>query len=166
MSAFREPLNKPVIIFGCGNILIGDDGFGPAVVAHLLENRVLPADVAAIDVGTSIRDLLFDMVLISERPRLIFIVDSVFNSGHPSGAIFELDVDEIPCAKVSDFSPHQFPSLNLLSELRDGAGVLVRVLAVQAGKMPEQVGEGLSAPVMAAVPKACEWLLGQIEEGR
>lgn len=165
MSAVRELLMKPVLIFGCGNILIGDDGFGPAVIDHLLENCELPANVAAIDAGTSIRELLFDMVLMSERPEIIFIVDSVFNSDHAPGEIFELDVSAIPSAKVCDYSPHQFPSFNLLSELRDGAGVQVRVLAVQA-QLPEGVGEGLSAPVRAAVPRACEWLLRQIEERR
>ncbi len=164
MSAFGDALNKPVVIFGCGNTLIGDDGFGPAVVGYLPGNYELPADVAVIDAGTSIREFLFDMVLMPGGPRLIFIVDTVLNSPYPAGEIFELDVDAISSEKVSDFSPHQFPSLNLLSELRQGAGVRIRVLAVQAGKMPEEVYEGLSAPVAAAVPKACEWLLGQIEE--
>ena len=155
---------KPVLIFGCGNILIGDDGFGPAVVDHLLENFKLPSHVAALDVGTSIRELLFDLVLMSERPRLIIIVDSVVNSPHRPGEIFELDVDQIPSIKVNDFSLHQFPSVNLLRELREGAGVKVRVLAVQVGKIPDEIEQGLSDPVRAAVPVACEWLLREIEE--
>ena len=55
--------DKSVVVFGCGNILYGDDGFGPAVIKHLQENYPLPADVLVLDVGTSIRDILFDLVL-------------------------------------------------------------------------------------------------------
>ena len=59
---------KSILIFGCGNILWGDDGFGPAVIAHLKEHYLLPDDVLALDVGTSIRDILFDLIL-SEKSR-------------------------------------------------------------------------------------------------
>jgi coenzyme F420 hydrogenase subunit delta len=56
-----EMFEKSILIFGCGNILWGDDGFGPAVIQCLNEQYRLPADVLALDVGTSIRDLLFDL---------------------------------------------------------------------------------------------------------
>ena len=29
--------DKNVLVFGCGNILLGDDGFGPRVIEELLE---------------------------------------------------------------------------------------------------------------------------------
>ncbi|MHC1727751.1 MAG: hydrogenase maturation protease [Syntrophobacteraceae bacterium] len=164
MSSIRDLFTKPVLIFGCGNVLIGDDGFGPAVIDHLLENFELPAQVAAMDVGTSIREILFDLLLMSERPRAMFIVDAVFESARQPGEIFEIDISGIPQKKVNDFSLHMFPSVNLLNDLQDGAGVKIRVLAVQAGKMPDEIQPGLSAPVEAAVPKACEWLLREIEE--
>lgn len=160
----QELFTKPVLIFGCGNTLIGDDGFGPAVIDYLLANFELPSHVAAVDVGTSIREILFDLALMPERPKYIYIVDSVFDSPHGPGEIFELDVAQIPSIKVNDFSLHQFPSVNLLRELQDGAGVTVRVLAVQVGKVPEEIEPGLSGPVEAAVPKACEWLLREVEE--
>ena len=34
-----------VIIFGCGNLLMGDDGFGPAVIEELLEKVLLEAEL-------------------------------------------------------------------------------------------------------------------------
>ncbi len=164
MSTIRELFTKPILIFGCGNILIGDDGFGPAVVEHLLENFELPEQVAAVDAGTSVRELLFDLALMSERPKHIIIVDSVLDSPLQPGEIFEMDVSGIPSIKVNDFSLHLFPSVNLLKELQEGAGVNVRVLAVQVGKVPDRVEPGLSEPVRAAVPRACEWLLEKIKE--
>ena len=166
MSTVQDLFTKPVLVFGCGNILIGDDGFGPAVIDHLVENFNLPSYVAAIDVGTSIRELLFDLVLMSERPRLIIIVDSVCDTQHQPGEIFEIDISQIPSIKVNDFSLHQFPSVNLLNELQDGAGVKIRVLAVQVEKVPDEIKQGLSDPVSAAVPRACEWLLREIEEAQ
>jgi coenzyme F420 hydrogenase subunit delta len=164
MSTIRDLFTKPVLIFGCGNSLIGDDGFGPAVVEHLLENFELPARAAAFDAGTGVRELLLDLVLMPEKPKLIYIVDSVFDSTHRPGEIFEMDISGIPSIKVNDYSLHQFPSVNLLRELREEAGVNVRVLAVQVGKIPDAIRPGLSEPVSAAVPEACQWLLAQIEE--
>lgn len=164
MSTIQDLFTKPVLIFGCGNILIGDDGFGPAVIDHLMANFDLPGGVAAFDVGTSARELLFDLVLMPDKPKVIFIVDAVFESGKRPGEIFEIDVSQIPSKKVNDFSLHMFPSVNLLNDLQDGAGVKVRVLAVQAERMPDEIRQGLSDSVSAAVPAACEWLLRQIEE--
>jgi coenzyme F420 hydrogenase subunit delta len=164
MSTIRELFSRPILIFGCGNILIGDDGFGPAVIEHLIENFDVPDHVAAIDAGTSVREFLFDLALMSERPRCIVIVDSVLDSARPPGEIFEMDISGIPSIKVNDFSLHLFPSVNLLRELQEDGGVEVRVLAVQVGKVPDRVEPGLSEPVRAAVPRACEWLLRKIEE--
>ncbi|MCE5335869.1 MAG: hydrogenase maturation protease [Desulfobacteraceae bacterium] len=163
MSTVRDLFTKPVLIFGCGNVLVGDDGFGPAVMDHLLANYPLPGHVAALDVGTSIRELLFDLVLLPDKPRTIFIVDSVSESDRAPGELFEMDISRIPIHKVNDFSLHMFPSVNLLNDLQEGAGVEIRVLAVQTGKLPDEIRPGLSAPVRAAVPKACEWLLREVE---
>jgi hypothetical protein len=45
----KDLFEKSVLIFGCGNILWGDDGFGPAVIQRLKERYRLPADVMASD---------------------------------------------------------------------------------------------------------------------
>ena len=163
-GTIQDLFTKPVLIFGCGNILIGDDGFGPAVIDHLLANFDLPLDVAAFDVGAGIREILFDLMLMADRPKAIFIVDAAFESGKRPGEIFEIEIAQIASKKANDFSLHMFPSINLLSDLQNGAEVKIRVLAVQAEKMPGKIRQGLSDSVKAAVPGACEWLLRQIEE--
>ena len=78
---------KSILIFGCGNILFGDDGFGPAVVRELQESYVLPEDVLALDVGTSVREILFDILLSERRPERLIIVDAV-DRGREPGALF------------------------------------------------------------------------------
>ena len=99
----QDFFTKPVLIFGCGNILIGDDGFGPAVIGHLLANFDLPPDVAAFDVGAGIREILFDLMLMAHRPKVIFIVDAAFESGKRPGEIFEIEIAQIAPKKVERF---------------------------------------------------------------
>ena len=158
----REIFTKSILIFGCGNTLFGDDGFAPAVIDHLLKHCRVPDFVAAQDVGTSISDLLFDMALSPDKPRSVFIVDAVSLPGKPPGELFELKIDKLPRQKSGDFCLHQFPSVNLLHELKHSAGVDVRILAVQVKAIPETVCPGLSAEVSAAIPSACAWLLSAV----
>ena len=166
MGTIRDLFTKPVLIFGCGNTLLGDDGFGPAVADRLLSSCRLPDHAAAFDAGTGVREILFDLLLLPQKPKAVFIVDAVYEPGGAPGEILEIDVGGIGEKKVNDFSLHLFPSVNLLSELQSGAGVEVRVLAVQAETMPEEVRPGLSEAVASAVPKACDWLLREIEDLR
>lgn len=161
----EELFTKPTLIFGCGNVLLGDDGFGPVVVEYLLEHYRLPGSVVAVDVGTGVRDLLFDLVLMPGKPKQIFIVDAVFQPMRKPGEIFEIALEQLPLQKKNDFSVHQFPSSNLLEELRNGSGVDVRVLAAQMNSLPEAVMPGISDEVRAAVPRACNWLFKQIGVG-
>jgi coenzyme F420 hydrogenase subunit delta len=159
----QEIFDRPVLIFGCGNVLLGDDGFGPAVIERLNRDYRLPRQIAAVDVGTSVRDLLFDLLLVPTKPRRIFIIDAVSQPGKSPGELFELDLHELPVYKTNDFSLHQFPSVNLLEELKSSAGVDVRVLVVQAKDIPDEVRPGISPEVEAAIPRACAWLWEQIE---
>jgi coenzyme F420 hydrogenase subunit delta len=160
----EELFSKSLLIFGCGNVLFGDDGFGPEVIDYLNRHYVLPDYAFALDVGAGIRDFLFDFLLTPTKPRRIVIVDAVSRPDRQAGDVFELNVDALPFKKTNDFSLHQFPSVNLLQELQTVAGVEVRVLAVQVRRIPDEVSPGLSREVMEAVPKACSWLYRQVEE--
>ena len=77
---FKEIETKRVLIFGCGNVLLGDDGFGPAVIERLERRGDLPGDAHAEDVGTSIRGILFDIALKDRRPEHIIVLDAVVSS--------------------------------------------------------------------------------------
>ncbi len=159
-----EPLDlpdfcaKPVLILGCGNTLFGDDGFGCAVVEYVESHYTVPDTVCLLDVGTGVRKLLFTLCLSGVRPQRLIIVDAI-DAGRTPGEVFEIDPSELPVAKLDDFSLHQLPTSNLLRELQQTCGIEVRVLACQTGPLPEEVREGLSAPVLRAVPQAAEWLI-------
>ncbi|UCG71113.1 MAG: coenzyme F420-reducing hydrogenase, FrhD protein [Thermoplasmata archaeon] len=149
---------KSVLILGCGNILFGDDGFGPAVVEELEREYDIPDHVYVINAGLSVRELLFNITLDEEKPDRIIIVDAV-DFGSTPGELFEIDLDEIPENKIDDFSMHQMPTSNLLRELRDLCGVDVRILSCQVVKIPEFVEPGLSDTLKNKVKEACELIV-------
>jgi coenzyme F420 hydrogenase subunit delta len=149
--------DKSILILGCGNILIGDDGFGPAVTRHLRENFTIPSNVCVFDAGTSVREILFDTILADKKPSKIIIVDAV-DCGREPGELFWLDIDGIPEVKLDDFSMHQIPTSNLLRELRDLCGIDVVVMACQTASHTDHVAPGLSTPVKKAVAKAARVL--------
>lgn len=150
-----EWYDKSVLILGCGNVLLGDDGFGPAVAQKLRDNFTIPADICVLDAGTSVREILFDTVLSEKKPAKIVIVDAM-DCGREPGELFLLDIDSLPKVKLDDFSMHQIPTSNLLRELRDHCGIEVIVIACQVANTCDRVNPGLSRQVGAAVKSAAE----------
>lgn len=150
---------KKILIFGCGNILLGDDGFGPAVIKHLNENYSLPQDVLAVDMGTSIRDTLFDLTLSHKRPESIIIVDAVDFPEKKPGEVFEIPVEKIPAKKIADFSLHQFPTVNLLADLKAHCHLNITIIVAQIKNIPDEIKPGLSKPLQQAVVEACERIM-------
>jgi len=152
---------KSTVVLGCGNILFGDDGFGPAVVDHFLSHFKHSEDACIMNVGTSVRKLLFDIIIGGTKPKKIIIVDAV-DKGRRPGEIFEISVDEIPENKIDDFSMHQIPTSNMLKELKDYCNIDVKILVAQTEFIPEEVGPGLSKAIENAIPKMCELLNQEI----
>ena len=142
---------------GVGSILFGDDGFGPAVAEELERRGRVPSFAAVLDVGTGVREILFDLIISPERPKQVIIVDAL-DCGRAKGEIFKVKIDEVPAIKRHDFSLHLAPSLNLLKELRDDAGVQVTILACQPEPIPEIVTGGLSAAIEQAVQEAADYI--------
>lgn len=154
-------------IFGCGNMIMGDDGFGPAVVERLNSDHLLPAGVEAIDAGTGVREYLFDYLLSAEgRPQTIIILDAVDFPGRRPGEVFRIDPADIPAKKIHDFSLHQFPTVNLLLELQQHTGIRVLILAGQVEHIPEEIAPGLTPAMSAAVSLACEEVFRILSEQR
>ncbi|GAB6887924.1 coenzyme F420-reducing hydrogenase, FrhD protein [Desulfothermus okinawensis JCM 13304] len=158
-------MKNKVFVLGCGNPLFGDDGFGPAFIDYFnlhFKHRVGP-NVEVIDMGTAVRDFLFDILLFKAKPKKIIIVDAHTGNFKP-GEITQLDLDEISPKKISDFSLHQFPTINLLKELKQNTSVEVKVFVVQTEFVPDKVLPGLSNSVSKAIPKMCEIIIKECEE--
>jgi hydrogenase maturation protease len=71
-------VRTPLLIAGIGNIFLGDDGFGVAVV-HRLRERPLPAGVRSIDFG--IRG--FDLACALESCDAAILIDATKRGGPP-----------------------------------------------------------------------------------
>ncbi|HET6496405.1 MAG TPA: hydrogenase maturation protease [Thermoleophilia bacterium] len=138
------------LVLGVGNVLFGDDGFGPEVVRHLIDQFEIPDDIYVMDVGTGARKILFTVTLSEERPEEIVIVDAV-DWGKTNGQVFEIPADALPENKIDDFSLHQVPTSNMLRELQEQCGVRVIVLACDVGMIAQEIEPGLSPAVEIAV---------------
>jgi coenzyme F420 hydrogenase subunit delta len=158
----QDFINHPILILGCGNILFGDDGFGPAVIDYLEAHSSLSESVLAVDMGTGIKEFLFDLIMSPVKPERIFILDAVFQPNRKAGELFEIRLERFQEEKKGDRLYHQFPSLDQLEQLGGLTGVDIRILAVQAKEVPDTVRPGLSPEVEAAVPRACDWLIQEI----
>jgi len=164
---------KDVVVLCCGNVLFGDDGFGPAVAERINRIFTVPDWAVVIDAGTGVRELLFDMVLSERRPRWVVIVDAVdlrvhavnavdlpigeedaLDLGREPGEVFEIPLDQIPRVQVSEFSIHQAPTSNLLQELQEVGDVRVVVIACQVTEIPGEMTEEMSPAMNAAVEQA------------
>lgn len=146
-----------VLILGVGNLLFGDDGFGPAVIEDLLQNYSIPDDIYVMDVGTGARKLLFTLLLGDVAPAEILIVDAV-DWGNEIGKVAEIPAGELPTTKIDDFSLHQVPTSNMLRELQDKGQVEISVVVCDVGALSQRIDPGLSTRVKMAVARASEMI--------
>jgi coenzyme F420 hydrogenase subunit delta len=102
------------------------------------------------------------MLLSSQRPEEIIIIDAMDVQGAHAGQIFEVDIDRIHPAKISDYSLHQFPTTNLLKEIQTGTDIRIHLFVVQPAPLPDEVRPGLSDAVEAAIPEMCDRIMALI----
>jgi coenzyme F420 hydrogenase subunit delta len=153
---------KEYLVFGCGNTLFGNDGFGPEVVAYLTANYALPDSVLVLDAGTGIKDFVFDLLLVEKKPELVIVIDAVTMEGREQGEVFEIDLGAVPREKLSDFSLHQAPSSNLLVQLQE-RGIEVKVIAMQTQSIPNEICPGLCPLAKKAIKVASEKIIGELK---
>ena len=160
-----EYASKRILILGVGNVLFGDDGFGPAAADYLLSNYRIPDDVYVMDVGIGAGDILFNIALSPKKPEKIIILDAV-KMGKKPGTVFKLPINDLPASRLSDFSTHFFPATSILKDLRDQMGIEIVIVACQAKRVTKAVSQGLSDEVKKALPKAACMALELAKEAK
>lgn len=152
------PGTDRIRILGIGNVLMGDDAFGPWVI-HALEHTLeLPPGVCAMDIGTPGLDLT---PFLQDVDTVVF-VDAVDATGAP-GELRIYRKDEILAHLPNPrLSPHD-PSLKEALLLLDFAGIGPRDARL-VGAIPARVGKGtgLSPEVRKAVPRAVEAVFDEL----
>jgi coenzyme F420 hydrogenase subunit delta len=145
------------LILGCGNPLMGDDGFGPELVSYLAANVSMPDGVLALDTGMGVTRILLDLAIAPRKPRRLVVADAM-RLGKPPGTVSLTSLDAFEVRPVRAFSAHQEPTSSLLRELGELGGIEVLLLTVEPERMPEEVSPGLSAAVGDAIVRACDLL--------
>jgi hydrogenase maturation protease len=158
-----EKTYERVLVMGIGNVLMLDEGIGPAVIARLVEAYEFPPHVDVVDSGTMGMSILH---LFAEYDYLI-VVDAVD------------DPENLAPGEVVSFPPEQIAPNTVLHGLHDMRFVDVLQNAEFLGWRPDamcvgvqieninpvDLTEGLTPEVEAAIPVAIEaviTLLGEV----
>lgn len=134
---------RGIVVIGLGNPLMGDDGFGIAVLERLRARYVLPAGVELVDGGTWGLNLL----PVIEDAQVVILIDAI-DAGLAPGTPVRIERARLPRYLATKISPHQVDLRDVLglAELR---GTLPDD-TVAVGLQPQSIalGDGLS-PVVA-----------------
>jgi len=149
---------RRVLIAGVGNVLRGDDGFGPAVIHALEAAGDLPAGVRTVETGIGGMGLVLELL---DGYDALIIVDAVDRDGVP-GSLYVLE-PQVP--EVADFTGLE--QRELASDMHQAVPGHVLLIARAAGALPplvrligcqpaetETFSTELSQPVQQAVPAA------------
>jgi len=142
-----------VLVAGVGNVFLGDDGFGPAVVARLAREP-LSDGVRVVDYGIRGVHLAYDLM---DGWDALVLVDTLPGDG-PAGELRLLEVTDADLAADLPLDAHALHPLAVLISLRRLGGPLPRTVVV--GCVPATVAEGmgLSPAVQDAVAPAADRL--------
>ena len=151
-SAVDARVSGRIAVLGLGNVLMGDDGFGPCAARVLESEWELPPDVAVQDLGTP----GFDLAPWLADTEIVIVLDAVAASGAPGDVRIYAREELFRRAPGPRLGPHD-PGLREALLSAELAGVAPRELWV-VGVVPARVapGPGLSPPVRAAVPVAVD----------
>ncbi|MDQ4077293.1 MAG: hydrogenase maturation protease [Chloroflexota bacterium] len=162
MAPKRAPSQR-VLVAGIGNVLRGDDGFGPAVIQALQSVNGLPDGVHAVEVGIGGISLVHELM---DGYDALIVVDAV-DRGGALGSLYILepevpDVATIPALERRELAAdmHQTVPGPALTMAR-AVGVLppvVRIIGCQPAET-EDFSTELSPSVQRAVPQAVESIL-------
>ena len=146
------------LIFGAGNLLLSDEGFGVHFIQYMQKHYQLPEDVELYDGGT-----LGIMVCHKlEDADHVYLVDVIDAKGEP-GDIYRYEKEDFMLGKLPiKMSPHQIgiQEVLALSELRDRCPEKVSLFGI----IPESYDAGVElSPLLAEkIPGLAELVVGEL----
>ncbi len=154
-----------ILIAGIGNRYMGDDGFGPKVIDALMR-RDLPDSVELRDVGLCGVTLAPDLA----DYELVIFVDAVQKGGKP-GTIYrsEIKAEQVEGPKPGEvmssftFSVHETRLEELLLFAKAIGTLPPATIVIGCEVLEVKLGESLSREVDAAVPRAVELILDELQ---
>lgn len=150
--------SQGILVAGLGNVLLGDDAFGPHVVELLSDRFAFPDEVELLDLGTPGLNL---HPFLAERSALI-LVDAL-RSRRPPGTVLRIGREDLlrrpPPPRVSPHDLGLKESLSLV-ELAEGRPLPVVLIGVVAEQCDQ--GAPMSESVESAVPGAMAACLDEL----
>jgi hydrogenase maturation protease len=135
-----------LLVLGLGNLLLTDDGVGPAAIRELERLFVAPQGVEILDGGTLGLALLGEL----SQARAAILVDAI-SADAPAGSLVRLDGDDVAPATATRLSPHQIGVADLLGAAKLLGREPPRLVLL--GLVPESIelGVGCSPKVAAGL---------------
>ncbi|HVH42493.1 MAG TPA: hydrogenase maturation protease [Labilithrix sp.] len=145
-----------ILVAGIGNVFNRDDAFGVEVVRRLATRgldgaQIVDFGIRGFDLALALTAGIDAAVLVDASPR-----------GGPAGTLYVLEPDDLREAEVPD--GHGIHPLRALALARAIGGLpkFVRIVACEPEDVDE--GEGLSAPVTAALKPAIDLVAAIVRE--
>jgi hydrogenase maturation protease len=138
-----------ILVAGIGNIFLGDDGFGPAVMRHVPQELAGP-HVELVDYGIRGMHLAYDLL---EEWRALVLVDALPSRGAP-GMLHVFEADHETLSPTAGLEAHSMDPAAVFATLTALGGTAPRTIVIGCEVENTDEGMGLSDPVAAAVPGA------------
>ncbi|WP_022851982.1 HyaD/HybD family hydrogenase maturation endopeptidase [Limisalsivibrio acetivorans] len=148
-----------VLVFGAGNVLLADEGFGVHAVRYLEENFEFPEGVEVFDAGTLGLMATYKM----EEAEHILMIDVIAGEGTP-GDIRTYGREDIMLDRIpAKLSPHQIglQEVMLISEMRGKCPESIKLYGVIPQSI--QAGDSLTEPLQAVLADVCERVVRDVE---
>jgi len=147
-----------VAVIGLGNVLLGDDGFGPYVVELLRAGWEFPDCVELIDAGTPGLGLV---TYLCDRDAVI-LIDAIVATGPPGELRSYRGSDLAAMPPQPRVSPHDPAVQETLAIAALSDHVPQSVVLIGAIAAATEVGSGLTAPLRAAARAAADLVVGEV----
>ncbi|MBK5276448.1 MAG: HyaD/HybD family hydrogenase maturation endopeptidase [Desulfuromonadales bacterium] len=147
-----------ILIFGAGNLLLTDEGFGVHFINYLQDNYVFPEDVELYDGGT----LGIMVTHMLEDADHVYLVDVIEAKGEP-GDIYRYEKEDFMLGKLPiKMSPHQIgiQEVLTLSDMRDRCPQRVSLFGVIPSSY--EAGVELSHLLAGKLPGLAELIIGEL----
>ena len=155
-KTLKEKLRGKVAIVGIGNVMRGDDGAGPELIARLNDAQRTTTDAKLLLINAGEVPENYLSKIIEFNPDTILLIDAV-DLKEPPGSIKLVEQDEIINA---GFSTHNSSLVLVINYLRNEIETNILLLGIQ----PQGTGlmTGLSEPVKAGISKIEQIIRGSM----
>jgi hydrogenase maturation protease len=151
-----------VLIFGAGNLLLSDEGFGVHFIQYLESHYTFPKNVELFDAGT----LGIMATHKIEEAERVYIIDTVtVQSGETPGQCFRYEKEEFMRHQLPvKLSPHQIgiQEMLMISELRGCCPSQITLFGVIPAST--ELGDTLTPPLQTCLENLAATLVRELTE--